>query len=149
MKYGSLSAAPVLWAAMSCLVPVAGAQEAAQPVAQVVELAPSGMDATPVAEARRDGQSLEAPPKVLRQVLPEFPAEAREQGWQGRAYVNIVVGVDGRVADARIRSSSGYAVLDEAALQAVRQWQCSPALGKDGKPVQGLMQVPMHFVNTD
>ena len=144
MKYGLLPATAMLWAAMPWLVPVAAVQEAARPVARV-----SGMDAPPVAGTRRDGPALEASPKVLRQVLPEFPAEAREQGWQGRAYVNIVVGADGRVADARIRSSSGYAVLDEAALQAVRQWQFSPALGKDGKPVQGLMQVPMHFVNTD
>lgn len=139
----------MLWVSMSCFVTVAGAQQAAQPVTQVVQVAPSDMDAPPVAETMRVDQALEISPKVIKQVLPEFPDEAREQGWQGRAYVTVVVGVDGRVADARIRSSSGYAVLDEAALQAVRQWQFSPALGKDGKPVQGLMQVPMHFVNTD
>lgn len=139
----------MLWVAMSCFVTVAGAQQGAQPVAQVVQVAPSDMDAPPVAETMRVDQALETSPKVIKQVLPEFPDEAREQGWQGRAHVTVVVGVDGRVADARIRSSSGYAVLDEAALQAVRQWQFSPALGKDGKPVQGLMQVPMHFVNTD
>ena len=50
-----------------------------------------------------------------------YPPEAIRQGLQGEAVLVLDVGEGGRIVMASIASSSGYAVLDQAALRAVRQ----------------------------
>lgn len=53
---------------------------------------------------------------------PRYPKLARRMGWQGVVELEITVAPDGSVADLFVSSSSGYDVLDEAALEAVRRW---------------------------
>jgi len=50
-----------------------------------------------------------------------YPPEAIKQGLQGEAVLVLDVGEGGRIVMASIVSSSGHAVLDQAALRAVRQ----------------------------
>jgi len=58
-----------------------------------------------------------------------YPPEAIKQGLQGEAVLVLDVGEGGRIVMASIASSSGHAVLDQAALRAVRHvGQLSPAL---------------------
>ena len=58
-----------------------------------------------------------------------YPPEAIKQGLQGEAVLLLDVGEGGRIVTASIASSSGYAVLDQAALRAVGHvGQLSPAL---------------------
>ena len=58
-----------------------------------------------------------------------YPPEAIKQGLQGEAVVLLDVGEGGRIVTASVASSSGYAVLDQAALRAVGHvGQLSPAL---------------------
>lgn len=56
-----------------------------------------------------------------------YPAEAIAQGQQGEVLVLMVLDADGKVGAARIESSSGYPVLDNAALGAVRALRSLPA----------------------
>ncbi|MBI4291542.1 MAG: energy transducer TonB [Betaproteobacteria bacterium] len=48
-----------------------------------------------------------------------YPARAMEMGWQGRVEVRLVVGASGLTQTASIKSSSGYEVLDQQALEIV------------------------------
>jgi protein TonB len=48
-----------------------------------------------------------------------YPARAMEMGWQGRVEVRLVIGVGGLTQTASIKSSSGYEVLDQQALEIV------------------------------
>ena len=50
-----------------------------------------------------------------------YPAEARRKGWGGRTVVAFTLLADGSIADLVVRQGSGHAVLDEAALDAIRR----------------------------
>ena len=51
---------------------------------------------------------------------------ARARGWQGSVDVGLLVLADGTVDAASLRRSSGYGVLDEAAIAVARQSRFSP-----------------------
>jgi protein TonB len=50
-----------------------------------------------------------------------YPVQAMERGWEGRVEVRVVVGADGTIKSALVRSSSRYQVLDEQALEMVKK----------------------------
>lgn len=50
-----------------------------------------------------------------------YPAQARRAGIQGTAEIIFTIGQDGSVSGLAVRRSSGEAMLDEAALEAVRK----------------------------
>lgn len=55
---------------------------------------------------------------ITRQLT--YPAIARRKGWQGVARLELHIEPDGQVSGLHIDASSGYAVLDEAALQSLQ-----------------------------
>lgn len=58
---------------------------------------------------------------------PEYPAEARSKRWTGAGIVRLDVDrKTGEVTSARILHSTGRRILDEAALNAFRQWRFRP-----------------------
>jgi protein TonB len=58
---------------------------------------------------------------------PRYPAEASAAGWRGDVLLRLHVGADGRVEDVDVLRSSGYAVLDRAAVEAAEAWRFAPA----------------------
>lgn len=50
----------------------------------------------------------------------EYPALAARNGWQGSLKVNFKINRDGSVSDISLEKSSGYPMLDDAAITAVR-----------------------------
>jgi len=56
-----------------------------------------------------------------------YPAEAIAQGIEGEALVLLILDTGGQVSAARIEQSSGYRILDDAALRAVRALRSLPA----------------------
>ncbi len=58
---------------------------------------------------------------------PEYPLVARRMAWQGRVLLRVEVRSDGRCGEVRLSESSGHAVLDNAAMNAVRHWHFVPA----------------------
>ena len=78
----------------------------------------------------------------MRDVRPVYPADAQSRKIQGIVIIEATIGADGRVRDTRVLRS--VAMLDEAALAAVRQWKYAPTL-LDGKPVAVIMTVTVNF----
>ena len=70
-------------------------------------------------------------PKLIRQVKPEYPAEAYSSRLQAMVVVEATTDIYGRVNSARI--ISGNPLFNEAALAAVRQWLYEPYI-VDGIP---------------
>jgi TonB family protein len=89
----------------------------------------------------RVGGHIKVPSKV-RDVKPVYPPEARAAGIQGVIILEATVAVDGRIADAKVLRS--IPPLDEAALDAVRQWEFAPTL-LNGVPVPVIMTVTVNF----
>lgn len=50
----------------------------------------------------------------------EYPRLARHEGWQGNLYIRFTIRRDGRLGPVTLLRSSGYPVLDDAALAALR-----------------------------
>ncbi len=81
-------------------------------------------------------------PQKTRHVAPIYPAIARGSGIQGVVILEAVIGENGRVRDVRVLRS--IRLLDQAAIDAVRQWQFTPTL-LNGEPVPIVMTVTVSF----
>ena len=75
---------------------------------------------------------------------PEYPRAAREAGWEGTTVLQVLVLPDGTAGSVTLHKTSGYAVLDEAALTAVKAWRFIPAM--DGNfPIKSVVRLPIRF----
>jgi protein TonB len=50
-----------------------------------------------------------------------YPVQAMERGWQGRVEIRMVIGANGTIRDALIKTSSNYQILDDQALDMVKR----------------------------
>lgn len=82
------------------------------------------------------------PPKLVKEVAPVYPEDARQQGIQGVVILSVKTDESGRVVDTMILRS--VPALDEAARAAVRQWTYEP-MTIDGKPVSIVFTVTVNF----
>lgn len=57
---------------------------------------------------------------------PHYPMASKRMNEQGKAVLRVELGEDGKVANAMVKTSSGFARLDEAALAAIKTWRCKP-----------------------
>lgn len=78
-------------------------------------------------------------------VPPAYPRRARRLGQEGVVLVQARLNTDGNVLEVRLASSSGFKLLDEAAMKAVRKWEFVPAR-QQGKYVMSWVQVPVKFI---
>ena len=83
------------------------------------------------------------PPRLLREVKPDYTEEARQRNIEGEVELEIVVRRDGSVGDIRLIDGLGYG-LNERAIAAVRQWRFSPAQRR-GAAVDVLVEVAVEF----
>jgi len=80
----------------------------------------------------------------LNNPAPYYPQAAKRKGIQGKVMLNVIVKADGTPATVQVYHSSGFIALDEAALEAVRQWKFVPAR-RGGEFVQASVVVPVDF----
>lgn len=86
-----------------------------------------------------------AKPRYRENVPPSYPLSARLKGYEGVVLITAEILAEGRAGDLKIKSSSGYGVLDQSALEAVRAWKFDPAK-RMGKPVSAWVDIPVRFV---
>jgi TonB family protein len=89
----------------------------------------------------RVGGNIRVPTKV-KDVRPLYPPAAQSAGIQGVVIIEATIDVDGRVGDAKVLRS--IAELDQAALEAVRQWEFTPT-ELNGVLVPVIMTVTVNF----
>jgi len=89
----------------------------------------------------RPGGLIKQPVKV-KDVRPIYPAIAQAAHVEGFVIIEATIGPTGNVVDARVLRS--VALLDAAALDAVRQWQFTPTL-LNGTAVPVLITVTVDF----
>jgi TonB family protein len=93
--------------------------------AQTAAAAPCNVAPLPTGQPVRVGGQIRAPTQISK-VQPVYPADALAARVQGIVILEATIGVDGRVTDAKVLRS--VPLLDEAAINAVRQWQYTPTL---------------------
>jgi protein TonB len=109
-------------------------------VGGIVEAPPPPPPPPPPAPVRVGGNI--KPPTKTRDVRPSYPPIAQSARVQGVVIIEATIGPNGRVQDARVLRS--IPLLDQAALDAVRQWEYTPTL-LNGVPVPVIMTVTVNF----
>jgi protein TonB len=75
---------------------------------------------------------------------PRYPEDARERGEQGKVLVRALINADGTVAELAMKRSSGFANLDQSALETVKKWRFVPAR-RGAAAVSAWVVVPISF----
>jgi len=75
---------------------------------------------------------------------PEYPALARRLRQQGTSILRVWVSALGLPEQVKLKETSGSRILDQAALEAVRQWRFAPAR-RGANPVSSWVEVPVTF----
>jgi len=83
--------------------------------------------------ARLDATEEVTQGRLIKKLFPAYPAAAKQQGVQGTVILNGVIGTDGHFK--KLEVMAGPSMLQQAALDAVRQWVYTPFL-QEGKPVE-------------
>jgi protein TonB len=77
-----------------------------------------------------------------KDVAPVYPALAQSARLSGDVVIEMTIDDEGKVADARVVKS--VPLLDQAALDAVNQWEYQPSL-LNGVPTAVVMTVTVRF----
>jgi TonB family protein len=119
----------------------ARAEAAAAAAAAAKVKADTGARAKLATRAVRVGGAIRNPTKT-KNVLPVYPVVAKSARVGGTVIIEATVGADGKIADARVVKS--VPLLDQAALDAVRQWEYAPTRVR-GVAVPVMINVAINF----
>jgi len=92
----------------------------------------------PVVAGRRASDTATSTP------APDYPAGALAAKQDGHVLLHLLVASDGSVKDVRVMLSHPKGVFDAVSIEAARKWKLQPPI-KDGKAVEGWLQVPITF----
>ena len=74
-----------------------------------------------------------------------YPAIAMEKGWQGRVEVHMVIGANGMVARASIKTSSGYEILDNQAMDMLKKGKTTVQIPASLRGREFSIDIPVIF----
>jgi len=143
-----LPVAAAVWTARGMAIPLWEAEDDSLPEpAQLHEGAfvspesvPPPPPPPPAAPVRIGGAIPE--PRKTRHVNPVYPQVAIQARVQGTVVLECTIGTDGKVG--RVDKLRGPALLTEAAIEAVKQWEYTPTL-VGGVPAPVIMTVTVNF----
>ena len=75
---------------------------------------------------------------------PAYPEQARKAGWEGTVMLGVLVNVGGKAEKVEIKGSSGYAPLDQAAVEGLKRWLFRPARYGE-RAVESWVKIPVVF----
>lgn len=84
------------------------------------------------------------PATLVHNPKPHYPELAIRRRMEGLVILQITISKSGTVSLLSIVRSSGFAILDKAAFDAVGQWQFTAA-SQGGKPVEWKVRLPVRF----
>ncbi len=95
------------------------------------------------AGARTVGEEVTAP-QLIEKVQPAYPVDLRAARVDGKVVLHAVIDEQGNVTAVEVLRSSRHEGLDNAAIDAVRQWRYKPAT-MEGTPVKVHFTVVVNF----
>ena len=116
--------------------------ETLQPASPALPSAPAQPAVTPPGTPDREPDYQAA---YLNNPIPAYPMVARRMGWQGKVVLNVEVLASGLPGQIKLHQSSGYDVLDNAAVRAVSGWRFVAAR-QGGQVITKWFLVPIPFI---
>lgn len=89
------------------------------------------------------GAALDAP--YNKHFAPCFPASAAKLGHFGTVILQFYIDANGTVRDVKIAKSSGYAELDDSAMDAAKHWRALFPATRNKVPYGSWLQIPVNF----
>jgi TonB family protein len=83
-------------------------------------------------------------PLYKQNASPDYPLRARRMGYEGLVMLKVLVDVSGQVEDLEVVRSSGYSILDNAAISTVKKWVFEPGT-EGGKKKKMWVKIPIRF----
>lgn len=103
-----------------------------------------GREREPWASPGRGAGAARTTVRYARVVKPKYPRKARTEGWEGTTVLKVRVDRGGRPGLIAVDRSSGFEVLDRAAVRAMRRWEFHPARNGRGT-IASWVKVPVSF----
>jgi periplasmic protein TonB len=147
--------------------PVPEVRSETPPPAAPARVTPAPQPAPPEQQATAKAETPTPPPVVVRQVQrpldtmalkafgevlaqaigkrKDYPRLARARSWQGTTEVTLQIGPDGKLQDVHVGHSSGFPVLDAAAIQMVHNAAPLPEVPEVLRGRELTMTVPVVF----
>jgi protein TonB len=119
--------------------PADPAPAAAPPAAAPAAAITSSVDLT-----YYDARDVDVHPRALREIVPDYPADADRQRLSGKVRLQLKLEADGRVSDIEIVHADPPEVFDESVLKAFRNARFVPAQ-KNGHPVRALVLIEVVY----
>lgn len=79
---------------------------------------------------------------------PDYPANERRLGHEGRVVVRVLVGTDGRVKQVEKVSAASDSFFEATRRRALEKWRLTPGT-KDGMPIEAWRTMSVSFVMND
>ncbi len=89
-------------------------------------------------------RDLDVQPHPLREIVPDYPADADRQRLSGRVRLQLKLEADGRISDIDVVSAVPPGVFDESAIKAFRDARFAPAQ-KNGRPVRARVVIEVLY----
>ena len=87
---------------------------------------------------------VDEPPRVIRQIPPEYPMAALRKGLVGQVELRFLVERDGAVAQVQVISADPPGAFEDSAMRAVKSWRFTPGMYQ-GEPVRTWVRIPIAF----
>jgi TonB family protein len=88
-------------------------------------------------------------PTPTKTVNPKYPEEARKSGLEATIWLKVLVNKEGRVVKTVVsQPTEATAPLEQAAVDAIRQWTFKPATARN-QPVSIWVSIPVKFKLAD
>lgn len=129
--------------AVSAATPAASNSAASSSVATPTATAPDAPASTVASY-----QAPTADAQGLHNAAPTYPPTSRKKREHGVVWFEVHVGANGELLELKLKTSSGFRRLDDAAERAVKQWRFQPAQ-RAGQAVDAWYDLPVRFSLTD
>ncbi len=124
--------------------PVAKAAAAAPAPAPSKAVRQKAASSSPAKTAEPTTQLPSADAAGLNNKAPVYPMLSRKRKEQGTVWLLLLVSKEGLVTELKLKKTSGFDRLDQAALQAVKKWKFQPAR-KQGQAIDYWYELPLKF----
>ena len=124
--------------------PVAAVPQPMPAAAPQVEPAPAATITSSVDLTYYSARDLDVHPRALREIVPDYPADADRKRLSGKVRLQLKLEADGRVTDIDVVSATPPEVFNESARKAFREARFAPAQ-KNGRPVRALVLIEVVY----